>query len=127
MNTFAEAVQQPIEDMLADLDVASVFGDPIHHETEVIIPVADVMYGFGYGFGGDEAAKGESGGGGGGGGKATPRGFIRLTPDGVRYEPTNNDTLIAIAGMFTGIWAIFWSAFTLITLIKTVAKARSNR
>lgn len=121
MTTLAEAVQQPIEDMLADLDVASVFGDPISHEQEVIIPVADVMYGFGYGFGGEETEAG----GGGGGGKATPRGFIRLTPDGVRYEPTNNDTLIAVAGMLTGIWAIFWSAFTLITLIKAVAAKKS--
>ena len=130
-----------IQQMIDDLDVKSVFGAAITEGDYTLIPVAKVMYGFGYGSGSGpvKAKKGEGatggatggatdgteadtegdgtafGGGGGGGGRVTPRGFIRIGPDGVRYEGTYNATLIPIAGMLTGMWSIMWIAMTVMT------------
>lgn len=131
-----------IQQMIDDLDVKSVFGAPTKEGDYTLIPVAKVMYGFGYGSGsgpvqakkgkdakGDAeagaagAAEGDGtafGGGGGGGGRVTPRGFIRIGPDGVRYEGTYNATLIPLAGMLTGMWAIFWIAVTVMTAFTMV-------
>lgn len=127
-----------IQQMIDDLDVKSAFGAATTEGDYTLIPVANVMYGFGYGSGsgpakakkGDGATGGAAGaaeegategdgtmfgGGGGGGGRVTPRGFIRIGPDGVRYEGTYNATLIPIAGMLTGMWSIFWIAITVMT------------
>ncbi|MCP4164362.1 MAG: hypothetical protein GY759_00530 [Chloroflexi bacterium] len=109
--------------MIDDLDVTSVFGEPSVEGETTVIPVADVMYGYGYGYGG--SAEGEGGGGGGGGGKATPRGYIEVTSDGVSYKATENETLIALAGILTGVWSIFWLAITVMTVAKAVAKVRT--
>jgi uncharacterized spore protein YtfJ len=134
-----------IQQMIDDLDVKSVFGAATTEGDYTLIPVATVMYGFGYGSGSGpgKAKKGEGatggatggatddveagavsdtegadivfGGGGGGGGRVTPCGFIRIGPDGVRYEGTYNATLIPIAGMLTGMWSIMWIAMTVMT------------
>ena len=134
-----------IQQMIDDLDVKSAFGAATTEGDYTLIPVANVMYGFGYGSGSGLAnakkgkgakggAKGGAkdvveadavsetegadvmfGGGGGGGGRVTPRGYIRIGPDGVRYEGTYNATLIPIAGMLTGMWSIFWIAVTVMT------------
>lgn len=126
METIANKTLEPIADMLNRLDVKSVFGEPAREGDETIIPVAQIMYGFGYGFGGEDASGSGSGGGGGAGGRATPRGYIHITPDGVTYTPTNNDTILGMLGMFTGIWSIFWIAVTIITLIKSLAGGQSE-
>lgn len=123
-----------IQQMIENLDVKSAFGAATTEGDYTLIPVANVMYGFGYGSGSGpvKAKKGEDsstggaeadaegdgtafGGGGGGGGRVAPRGYIRIGPDGVRYEGTYNATLIPIAGMLTGMWSIFWIAVTVMT------------
>lgn len=123
-----------IQQMIENLDVKSAFGAATTEGDYTLIPVANVMYGFGYGSGSGpvKAKKGEDsstggaeadaegdgtafGGGGGGGGRVAPRGYIRIGPDGVRYEGTYNATLIPIAGMLTGMWSIFWIAITVMT------------
>ena len=128
MESMAQQALSPLQTMMDSLSVDGVFGPATMEGDTAVIPVADVMYGFGYGFGGPAETEGPggSGAGGGGGGRATPRGFIRITPDGVSYTPTNNDTLIAIAGMLTGIWSIFWVAVTIITLIRTVGRSKAT-
>jgi uncharacterized spore protein YtfJ len=87
-----------IEQLVGDLGARSVFGEPTREHGAVVIPVAQVVIGIGYGGGygegpakpGGETKKAEGGGGGGGagaGGRVTPRGYIRITPEGVKYEP----------------------------------------
>ncbi|GAB4515756.1 MAG: hypothetical protein Kow0047_27700 [Anaerolineae bacterium] len=118
-----------VERFLAQVGVQSVFGQPVQHGDVVVIPVAEVSLAFGFGFGqgdaGHEAPSG-SGGGGGGGGKARPRGYIKITPEGVAYEPIVDHQREALAGMFVGAWAIYWVTKTVRTLINAIARQRSR-
>ena len=75
---------------------ASVSGE------RTVIPVAEVMYGFGMGFGsGASPSGGDHGGGGGGGGGSRVRGVavIEIAPDGVRVHPVVDVTAVALAGV----------------------------
>jgi uncharacterized spore protein YtfJ len=113
---------QPIEHLIESLNANAVFGTPTEAENVTIIPVARVTMGFGYGFGsgGDAApestdapsasAKSEMGGGGGGGGGATPIGFIRVSSDGVEFEPTVDVRRLGLAGIMLAGWIVFWIA-----------------
>ena len=138
----------PIEQLIEKLSASSVFGEPTKEDDTVIIPVAQVAYGFGYGGGfsegqtkvgkasnaGEEArdadansgsAGGEGGGSGGGaGGRATPRGYIRITPEGVNYEPIEDSMIVPLAGIAMAAWSIFWIAATVRHIAKFVAKTR---
>ncbi len=118
---------EPIERMLDQLTVGSVFGPPTKEGDVTIIPVAEMGVGFAYGFGrgfdvededdGEEkeekeeetADTGEAGGIG-GGGKATPRGYIKITPEGVSFESVADGNPIAMAGIMMTGWSIFWIA-----------------
>ncbi len=123
---------EPIEQMLSKIGVQTVFGEAIAEQGNTVIPVAEVTYGFGYGGGygrsdeaqtTDPATKGEGGGSGGGaGGKAKPCGYIRITADGVTYEPITDETRIPIAGILMAAWAIFWVMLTIRTIAKAVTK-----
>ena len=136
----------PIAQLVDNIGVKSVFGEPIEEDGVVIIPVAQVEYGFGYGGGygnnpnagesedgaeqesAEEHKAGEGGGGGGGaGGRATPRGFIRITADEVTYKPISDDNRIPLAGIFMIIWSVFWVAMTIRALIKSVAKVKKAK
>ncbi len=111
-------VIEPIENMMKRLNVSTVFGEAIKEGDQTVIPVASVSYGFGYGYGwgsgqsqGEEKSPktGEGGGSGGGAaGRARPQGVIRITPDGVHFEPTMNPRAIALAGITLMAWNVFW-------------------
>lgn len=99
----------------------SAFGEPQVVEGRTIIPVAQVGYGFGLGFGsggpaleddGTPTAGGE-GGGGGGGASAKPCGVIVVTPDDVYFEEARDDSKIAILGMVLSAFLVFQIASTL--------------
>lgn len=83
--------------------VKSVFGEPIHREGKTVVPVAKIMYGFGGGFGSGPIKRPEAegkvgeGGGGGGGVRAYPAGALEITPDGTRFIPFTNLSLVAAA------------------------------
>lgn len=121
----------PIEQLVGDLGAHSVFGEPTREQGAVVIPVAQVVFGFGYGGGEEgtgtapEAAKGGSGGGAAGaGGRATPRGYIRITPEGVKYEPIQNEAVIPVAGILMVAWSVFWITATVRYIAKMVAKTK---
>ena len=125
----------PIERMLDRLGVHSVFGEPQRQDETTIIPVAQVSYGFGYGGGygrnaeapqsGVDGDDGEGGGSGAGaGGQAKPCGYIRITNEGVTFQPITDETRIPIAGIFFAAWAVFWVMLTIRTITKAVAKTR---
>ena len=109
---------EPIEQLFEKLNVDAVFGEPIHEGDFTIIPVAEVGVGFGFGSGlnrriepaeaDDDEAKGQ--GGGGGGGKATPRGYIKITSEGVDFESTMDESRVALAGIGMVTWSVFWIA-----------------
>ncbi|PKO23301.1 MAG: sporulation protein [Chloroflexi bacterium HGW-Chloroflexi-1] len=115
MNETMTATIEPIEEMLQRLNVNAVFGEPRQVGDVTVIPVASVVYGFGYGagHGGEETdpaaatcAAGGSGGGGGGG--AQPQGFIRIQAGGVEYEPIVDPVRIVLAGATMIAWSVFW-------------------
>lgn len=133
----------PIARLIDSIGVKSVFGEPKKESGSVIIPVAQVEYGFGYGGGFGSAAgeedesdgnaleagsreePGEGGGGGGGAaGRATPRGYIRITPDEVRYEPISDDERVPVVAILMVAWSVFWITLTIRTLIKAVERVK---
>mgnify|MGYP006311707069 FL=1 len=43
---------------------------------------------------------------------------LEITPEGVDVQPLMDENRIAIMGMFTGIWSIFWVAKSLLAIFK---------
>ncbi|MCG8353062.1 MAG: hypothetical protein MI924_35300 [Chloroflexales bacterium] len=108
---------KPIEQMLERMDVKTVFGQPTQQDNVTIIPVAEVSFRFGYGhqFEQDEEdhEKEQSGGGGGGAdGRATPRGYVQITPRDVTYKEILDPGRIALASLAFSAWAVYWIART---------------
>jgi uncharacterized spore protein YtfJ len=131
---------EPIQQMLQRVGAAAVFGEPTTQNSVVIIPVAQTQFGFGYGGGygrggkepmaEDVAAEGTGEGGGGGGGagaRSTPRGFIRISADEVKFEPIIDETRIPLAGILMAAWVVFWVMATIRVIAKSVAKARQAK
>ncbi len=112
----------PLAQALDQLSVARIFGEPRQEGDVTLIPVAETNVMFGYGFGsgqGPEGPEQTSGSGGGGGlrGGAKPRGFIKISPKGVAYEPAVNPTLISVAGIAMIMWSVFWIALVVRSLV----------
>jgi uncharacterized spore protein YtfJ len=99
--------------------VKNVYGEPVVAGDKTIIPVAQIIYGFGGGYGygqkpksfskqegvvaetADEKKKSGEGLGGGGGIIARPKGVYEISKCGTRFIPANNTKLLiamAIAG-----------------------------
>jgi len=108
------SASEQIEQLLDKLTVNAVFGQPIQEGDVTLIPVADVVVGFGFGSGQspadevDDETENRTGEGGAGGGKATPRGYIKITQDGVRFESTLDANWIPLAGIAMSAWSVFW-------------------
>jgi len=118
-----------VERMVDRFNIGAVFGEPTHEGNVTIVPVAEVnaMFGFGYGSGegpapakaGEDSAMATGGGGGGGGrGSAKPRGVLKITPDGVSYEPIVDPLRISLAGIAMVAWAVFWITLTIRSFVK---------
>jgi uncharacterized spore protein YtfJ len=117
-------VIEPIENMMKRLTVNTVFGEPLREGDQIVIPVASVSYAFGFGAGygsgqapasaeGQPAPVGEGGGSGAGAlGKAKPQGALRITAEGVRFEPAMDPKAVALAGIAMVAWNVFWIAAT---------------
>jgi uncharacterized spore protein YtfJ len=130
MENQMEHAAAPIERMLEQFNVTNVFGEAIRDGDTVVVPVAEVTSFFGYGYGSGEGpmtapddfedsrmASG-SGGGAGGRGVARPKGYITITPDGVRYEPLEDPLRMSLAGMAMAAWVVFWAAMVIRAIIK---------
>lgn len=112
----------PLYQWLDRVNVGAVFGQPVHEGNTVIIPVASVSMGFGFGAGpaspqqgptGDEKSAPAEGGGGGGGGSVQPKGYLRITANDVKYEPIMDTQMISLAGILMAAWNVFWIARTI--------------
>ncbi len=123
-NQLAQAAQY-IERIVERLNVNTVFGEVRREGDIAIIPVAQIGTTFGFGFGsGEEPVEDENrfvtggGGGGGGMGSAKPRGVVKITPDGVSFEPTANPYNIPLAGIAMVAWSVFWITYTVRAFVK---------
>jgi uncharacterized spore protein YtfJ len=135
MSEAVTQVVEPLEDVMERMDVKTVFGEPFQEGDVTIIPVAEVkvMIGYGFGFGEtsgegtDEELEAEMGAGGGGGagasGKATPKGYIRITPEGVWFDPIANEAAIPLAGIAMVAWSVFWLMKTIRTIAGIFSKS----
>ena len=121
MNDDARPNLGPIEKAVERLGVNAVFGEPVRQGDVTVIPVAEIRFGFGYGYGSgrgrpEEGGPGTgegSGGGSGAGGRASPKGYIRVSSEGVRFEPVLDVTRIALAGIAFAAWSVFWIGRTI--------------
>jgi uncharacterized spore protein YtfJ len=90
----------------------AVFGQPVERGNATVIPCSEVIVGAGFGFGGGPVdEKGNQvgrGGGAGGNMRGRPIAAIVVTEDGVRVEPIMDLTKVALAGMSTGAFMLFW-------------------
>jgi uncharacterized spore protein YtfJ len=116
-----EDIFQAFEEMRDKASVSAIYGDPMEVGEKTIIPVADIKYGFGLGYGegparsgGDEEmpASGQSGGAG-GGVAARPVAILEITADSINVKPVMDEGRIALVGILTGAWFIYWMAKTL--------------
>jgi uncharacterized spore protein YtfJ len=141
-----KALLEKIGSIGDEINVDAVFGKPETVGERVLIPVAEITYGFGAGMGtagpaccceesGDEEedescecececheehGEGAGGGGGGAGGRARPIAYIEVGPDGTKVEPIMDEQKIALAGMLLGAWAIAWVGMVLVTLFHAI-------
>lgn len=124
-------------------NVDAVFGKPEKIGDRVLIPVAEVAYGWGMGMGEaphvevkieDETetatessgceCEGECecgkamGGGGGAGAKVRPLAYIEVGPEGVKVEAIIDEQKVALAGIALTAWIMGWIGL----LIKTFSK-----
>jgi len=116
------------EDTLAEVTripdratAAACFGAPVTSGDRTVIPVADIQYGFGVGWGGSNQVPGTPGGhGGGAGGGARTRAIavIEVAPGGVRILPIEDQTSIRIAAITFASAATAILARTMLKLIR---------
>jgi uncharacterized spore protein YtfJ len=116
-----EDIFEAIEDMRDKASAGAVYGEPVQVGERTIIPVADIKYGFGLGYGEGPAPEDEEedapargqGGGAGGGIAARPVAVLEISDAGVTVKAVTDEGRMALAGILTGAWAIFWIAQTL--------------
>lgn len=117
------------EDRLAEVTripdratAAACFGAPVTSGDRTVIPVADIQYGFGVGWGGSEGGSptGPAGHGGGAGGGARTRAIavIEVAPGGVRILPIEDQTSVRMAAIAFASAATAILARTMLKLIR---------
>ncbi len=102
-------------------NASACFGAAIVSGERTVIPVADVLYGFGLGFGGadsHEQTPGGHGGGAGGGARTRAIAVIEVAPQGVRILPIEDQTSIRMAGIAFASAATAILARTLLKLLR---------
>lgn len=96
-------VTGPIDTLLRHVGIETVYGAPITAGETTVVPVAELRTGFGYGTG---SSPDDTGGGGGAGLRITPRGYLHVTPDGVRYRPIYDVRTLVAGGAVAG-WLLY--------------------
>ena len=114
---------EAVDDLKRKANVNTAFGKPVVAEGRTLIPVAEVGYAFGMGFGTpgaeeqpQEEGEGAAGGGSGGGVRARPLGVVEVTADGIRVEPVVDEQKVTLAGTLLAAWVIFWIGRTLVRI-----------
>ena len=111
-----DLVGDTLEKFLEVASVEAVYGEPVQHADQIVIPCAEIVCGLGFGIGtgfgvnegqgeDDNPAKNAGGGGGGGGGGhvlSRPVAVIVASPEGVRVDPVVDVTKVALAALTAG-------------------------
>lgn len=130
MDDLGRKAIDPINDLLSRMNANTVFGAAVTEGETTIIPTAHIAYGFGYGFGGQPGAEseqaGSQGAGSGGGGWASPTGYIQISPDGVAFHSTPNQTLLGIAGILMGAWSVFWGVLMIRSIAQVIGRRKAG-
>lgn len=133
-----KALLERLDKVPEEVNVNAVFGKPETVGNRMLIPVAEISYGFGVGVGSvpqceDEAGEavepGEetygsaeveaaekeppSGAGGGAGARARPIAYIELGPEGTQVKPIMDEQKIALAAILLGAWTVGWLGLVL--------------
>jgi uncharacterized spore protein YtfJ len=100
----ASSANETMALFLSAANVSAVYGEPIEHGENLIIPAAEILSfsGFGSGYGGSNEPKDQAGGGGGGGGGrifSRPVAVIVAGTKGVEVQPVFDITKVALAGI----------------------------
>ncbi|MHB0871819.1 MAG: GerW family sporulation protein [Chloroflexota bacterium] len=115
--TTADAVDKIgalLRDLISMGRANAAFGDPRTVGDRTVIPVAEVMYGFGAGMGSGQGPgpqgqpSGGSGGGSGGGVRTRPIAAIVIGPEGVSVQPVVDVTQIGMAALVACVFSLFW-------------------
>lgn len=99
-----DSVTGPVKSLIRQIGIDKVYGSPITQGEITVIPVADLRTGFGFGGGRDVQAG--DGAGGGAGLRLTPRGYLEITPEEVRYRPIYDVSTVVLGGAFLG-WLLY--------------------
>jgi uncharacterized spore protein YtfJ len=94
--------QELLAQVTDNVTVNRVFGQPIQHGNNLLIPVARIRGGAGGGSGSGPSNEG-SGSGGGGGYVATPAGVYVVSNDAVRWRPAVDVNRLAIGGQVVAV------------------------
>lgn len=136
-----KSLVEMMEKLPSEVNIDAVFGKPEKYDDHVIIPVAEIQYGYGIGFGSAdedcccaESAENDEespespvvdapekdgqafGGGGGIGAKARPIAYIEIGPDGTKVKSIVDDQKIATMGILLSAWAVGWIGLVLKTI-----------
>jgi uncharacterized spore protein YtfJ len=132
-----KALLARLEKVPEEVNVDAVFGKPEIAGDRIVIPIAEISYGFGMGMGSapqgrceeeagadtsgsDEVEAAEKelppGAGGGAGARARPIAYIELGPDGTHVKPIMDEQKIALAGILLGAWTVGWLGLVLKTI-----------
>lgn len=111
-----ESIVEALGQLVSTAQASAAFGEPCSVGDRTVIPVAEVMCGYGFGMGGGsgsspggEAGSGSgAGGGGGGGARSRPVAVIVVGPDGVQVRPIIDLSQIYLAAMTAGVIGLFW-------------------
>ena len=96
---------------LAEVASADAVVGPVQQvDGRLIVPLAAVSTGYGFGGGWDGSSKEDrsGGGGGGGGAKARPVATLELTATEFRVHQVVDSTRITIASLLLAGWTVFW-------------------
>jgi uncharacterized spore protein YtfJ len=139
-----------MEKLPSEVNVDAAFGEPEKFDDHVMIPVAEITYGYALGFctgdGGccKESAETEGdaevsdssetdtleepghcmGSGGGLGAKARPIAYIEIGPEGTKVKSIVDEQKIAMMGILLSAWAVGWIGLVLKTIISPRKKRR---
>ena len=114
----AEAIKE-LAQVPERTSAAHCFGASVSSGERTVIPVAEISYGVGFGWGsGGPAEVGGSGGAGGAGGHARGIAVIEVSAGGVRVHPVYDQTAITLAGFALASAAAGLASKTLLKLIR---------
>jgi hypothetical protein len=115
MDKTLATVIDPIDLLLRCLDVNRVLGVPGKVGDVAVIPVAELMTGFGYSLrlrGRGKARQDNR--------RARSMGYLRVADDGVEFEPMFDLPRMSLTSFCLTCWILFW----LVHIVRDLARAR---